>query len=279
MLECKAKTHPSADERKKLAQEAKEVREAHETVMSGDLPGVEADPVPADGSSANLDQGGVDEGQLEHAIRAAVKATSRGDAEEDHNIERAIRASVAELLSAEGEHVSEPEAIDRAVSASVLEASRNRAEPDHSQEKAPPATAGGAPEYGPGGEGAREGEALRASLQQSLEQQRTPSTNLANNYFAAGAAAEADDPHVNPASDGPPGNAGETTGQSTAADPADSPGLRRAIAESLRLHDQRLQDEAQSKRDEEIVLDYIKRQSLAEEEHKKNVTASAGSGS
>ena len=60
--------------------------------------------------------------EFEHAIHTSVAATSRGNAEEDAMIERAIRASVRELQSAEGSHLSDQEALDRAIQASIGEA-------------------------------------------------------------------------------------------------------------------------------------------------------------
>jgi hypothetical protein len=61
--------------------------------------------------------------QFEHAIHTSVAATSRGNAEEDGIIERAIRASVRELQAAEDSKLSSQEALERAIQASIGEAS------------------------------------------------------------------------------------------------------------------------------------------------------------
>jgi hypothetical protein len=60
--------------------------------------------------------------EFEHAIHTSVAATSRGDPEEDDMIERAIRASVRELQSAEDSKLSDQEALERAIQASIGEA-------------------------------------------------------------------------------------------------------------------------------------------------------------
>jgi hypothetical protein len=60
--------------------------------------------------------------EFEHAIHTSVAATSRGNAEEDGIIERAIRASVRELQAAEDNKLSGQEALERAIQASIGEA-------------------------------------------------------------------------------------------------------------------------------------------------------------
>lgn len=62
--------------------------------------------------------------EFEEAIQASVAATSRGDPEQDAMIERAIRASIRELQNDSGPTTSNHEAINRAIQASILAAGR-----------------------------------------------------------------------------------------------------------------------------------------------------------
>jgi hypothetical protein len=66
---------------------------------------------------------GSDGDEIEKAIQTSVQSTSRGNAAEDEAIERAIRASVAELQRIEesGERYDEEETLRRAIAASVAE--------------------------------------------------------------------------------------------------------------------------------------------------------------
>lgn len=70
---------------------------------------------------------------FEDAIQQSVLATSNGDKEEDKAIARALRASVTALRTSSHQGHSEHEAYERAVAASVAEASRMRAEASTSQ--------------------------------------------------------------------------------------------------------------------------------------------------
>ncbi len=60
--------------------------------------------------------------EFETAIKSSVAVTSKGYAEQDEMIERAIRASVAEMLSASQKKADEHEALERALAASISEA-------------------------------------------------------------------------------------------------------------------------------------------------------------
>lgn len=73
--------------------------------------------------------------QIEEAIQTSVAETSKGDAEQDELIERAIRASVNELLTAQHEQVEEHEALHRTIQASVLESRRIGENEESSGEK------------------------------------------------------------------------------------------------------------------------------------------------
>lgn len=144
--------------------------------------------------------------QFEQAIKASVASTSTGNAEEDMMIERAIRASVRELQSAEDEALTEQQAIDRAIQASVTEANKGGS---------PDSTDSDAIVFG-----AEHDISLRDVLRASMYDERVE---------GAGKKADGD-------------------------------------------YDFKLEDKAAgTKTEEEIVLEYVKKQSLAEAEHKKAV--------
>lgn len=65
--------------------------------------------------------------EYEKAIKTSVAATSQGDSEQDEMIERAIRASIAEMTSAHKTQIDDDEALRRALDASISEA---RADPE-----------------------------------------------------------------------------------------------------------------------------------------------------
>jgi len=71
-------------------------------------------------ANTSAEQDHVDE--FEEAIKVSVAATSRGNADEDALIERALRASVRELHSAPESAGSDHEALHRAIQASIAEA-------------------------------------------------------------------------------------------------------------------------------------------------------------
>ncbi|KAG9242487.1 glycosyltransferase family 1 protein [Calycina marina] len=178
--------------------------------------------------------------EFEEAIRASVAATSRGDPAEDLVIERAIRASVRELQKGPG--VDGQEAVNRAIAASISEANRRREQ------------AGGGLQMT--AEEAEHERALEKSIQESLANYHlTDPTGYApvptyeeNDY----------DEDLRLAIE-------MSKKQSVVSvDPIDSDDsvVKRAIEESKRL-----------RTEEEIVLDYVKKQTLLEEQHRKAVAA------
>ena len=157
-----------------------------------------------------------DEEEFERAIQASIKATSKGNPEEDRVIERAIRASVRELQAHQAQ-LSEEEALQRAIKASIDEAGMNNFD---------------------GASDSQRAEVLETAIQRSLaESQAHP-------------AAQDDDHFIIAMQDN---------------DESDDEEMRRAVAESKAQHD----DIAKARREEDIVMEYIKKQSLVEEEHRK----------
>lgn len=131
--------HLTFDERKKMHSDRKSKREAEARKVHGDKDHPmcpfcrrknshthaprQDQPLLTDGP-ADHDHGD----EFEQAIKASVAATSRGNADEDAMIERAIRASVRELYSAQDSSGSDHEAMNRAIQASIAEAEAHRRE-------------------------------------------------------------------------------------------------------------------------------------------------------
>jgi len=131
--------HLSFDERKKLHGKRKAKREEEARKVHGDkdhpmcpfcrrknshthTPREEPHLLPEDVADHDHDE------EFEQAIKASVAATSRGNADEDAMIERAIRASVRELYSAQESSGSDHDALNRAIQASIAEAEAHRRE-------------------------------------------------------------------------------------------------------------------------------------------------------
>lgn len=199
---------------------------------------------------------------FEEAIKASVAATSRGDPEEDKMIERAIRASVQELhlASSEGDDM---DAIQRAIQASVAEASRAR---NNDFAKPPPEAMDGAGDHG---------KELEAVLHRSLLEHRSSQnrSNLANVDFDDSGVDTDDDDNIKTAIEKSKSAEG---GGPEAADLNDEE-LRKAMEISKKDHEEHEQTLSKSKTEEEIVLEYVKRQSLAEEQYRNSVAAKQGS--
>lgn len=79
----------------------------------------EGHPIPMSGADGSIGE----DAEFEAAIKRSVAQTSKGNAEEDQAIERAIRASVTELEEAEARGAGEEE-LKRAVAASLAEAQK-----------------------------------------------------------------------------------------------------------------------------------------------------------
>jgi hypothetical protein len=175
--------------------------------------------------------------QFEQAIHASVAATSRGNAEEDMIIERAIRASVRELVSSQGASLSDQEAVNRAIQASIAEAGRR-----HSSESSTITMTD---------EEAEHQAALEKAIQKSLAEYQL-------------SAAEAVDEEVDSDEDENVKLAIQMSKEETAALANEE--------ETIRLALQKSKDEAESARTEEdIVLEYAKKQSLLEEQHRQAI--------
>lgn len=199
-----------------------------------------------------------DSADFEEAIKTAVAATSRGNPEEDALIERAIRASVVELQNASKDGDS-GDAIQRAIQASVAEAAQVR----QAERTNPTAD---------GSDGASDhNEQLKAALLLSLQEtSKSDHQNvLANADFDDSGIDTDDDENIKAAIQ-------RSKAQPIADPPVDSPkdeDFQKVIELSKKSQEEHDQGISKSKTEEEIVLEYVKKQSLAEEQHKKAAAA------
>lgn len=234
--------------------------------------------------------------EFEHAIQSSVKQTSRGDPQEDAMIERAIRASVNELrkVQSQGSNEQESETYARAVQASIEEAKKTRAEQQPGQETGVVSSSN---------EGDHDAELSRV-LTQSLEDYKTsqadqdPQThNVGGHWDDSGSEVGTEDDedfkrtleeskrmhtereqgHLNePSAQSPPPipprsprrtpapEAQQSRSSPTLAD--DEKELQRAMTESQEDSKKHKDALAKQRTEEDIVMEYVKKQSLLEEQ-------------
>ncbi|KAL8971032.1 MAG: hypothetical protein Q9183_001243 [Haloplaca sp. 2 TL-2023] len=242
-LRLKNATHTSFEERKKRAKNGK----LHKTPAHSENPsrvsGASTAPevtIPAD-TLAHADTA-----TFEQAILQAVQATSQGDTQQDQAIERAIRASVMELREASKRGNEDQQAIQQAIRASLAEAGRMR-------KAAPKPTTSTT-------EDDDHDEDLRLALERSM------SSHVTDAGFEA---QDVDDSGVNTDDDE---NMKTALKQSALGDhkgDQEDSQLEMAMKESQLAHDQHTRDISRERTEEEIVLEYVKRQSIEEEEHRR----------
>lgn len=296
------------DKRRQAAK--KEEKERRKREKNGALTAYEhvpSEPRSASGPQTSVPLNSADllaanEADFEEAIQRSVTQTSRGNPQEDAVIERALRASVKALRSnpVPVTDENENEAYQRAVQASVDEVERARHEMTqggHGHDAAASAT-----------NDEDEKAALTRALTQSLEDYRhgDQKISMVDNDYATDTEDDEDFKRAMQASlqsTSLPHAAPETSGKlETGVIPVsmgrhdDEAELKQAIAASMvepdrpqTQHDDDLDDdlkraltlsEKESKQreaelekqrtEEEIVMEYIKKQSLLEEEHRKN---------
>lgn len=190
-----------------------------------------------------------DSGDFEEAIQASIAATSRGNPEEDQMIEQAIRASVIELQKA-SKSGDDSDAIQRAIKASVAEAARSRKAKSSGTDP---------------NDGSDHDRELENALHRSV-------TNEERHLLAD---ADFDDSGIDTDDDE---NMKAAIRRSTmpSTEPKDED-LELAFKLSQQSHGEHTENLSKTKTEEDIVLEYIKKQSLAEEQHKRNRTKAATS--
>lgn len=127
MTECRVKRQQTMEEHKKRRKAKKENKESQKTEHHDPLDSRSHTFLPHlihSNSFPGAPPNDAKHPHLEDAIQTSVAATSKGDLEQDELIERAIRASVNELLTAQHEQVEEHEALHRTIQASVSESRR-----------------------------------------------------------------------------------------------------------------------------------------------------------
>jgi len=240
-------------EKKRLSAEKKQNKKRAQSKDGPDSPAA----IPKSHPFVQQQSGGTGahSADFEEAIHASVAATSRGNPDEDKMIEKAIRASVLELQSA-SEEGDDADAIQRAIQASVAEAAKLRGE-----NSSKPHTDGldGASDHD------RE---LEAALHRSVSQPPSASEiNLANVDFDDSGVDTDDDENITAAIE---------RSQSAKMDGPKAANLtdedfEKAVELSKKAQEEHEQGLSKLKTEEEIVLEYVKRQSLAEEQHKRSI--------
>jgi hypothetical protein len=173
--------------------------------------------------------------EFENAIHASVQATSRGDPDEDMVIERAIRASVRELQKSSDSTITDQEALNRAIQASIAESNRSRA-----SKPANPITM------------TDDEQEHQILLEKAIQE------SLANYQLHSSQATEDNEFKL-------------ALQMSKEAHPP--PEVNSDEDEDVKSAIQKSKDELhKTKTEEEIVLEYVKKQSLIEAEHKKAMT-------
>lgn len=161
-----------------------------------------------------LSSAGSDPTDLEEAIQKSVAATSKGDPDQDALIEKAIRASVAELQQVSKKDKKD-EATQGAIPATFMESVSHRDGPPEISEL----------DFDDSGIDTDEDENIKIALASSKKLQST-------------------------------GHRDEE--------------LTRALEESRKSHEEHEEGLAKQRREEEIVFEYVKKQSLAEETYRKS---------
>jgi hypothetical protein len=231
----------SFEERKQLAKQkgARSSPLSHRS-PSGSASDAHTQPMPS------LDGATADDETFENAIQESVSATSRGNAEEDAMIERAIRASVAELRRAAKED-DERNAIQRAIQASVAESNRSGSKPAQDGLQIP----------------SEHDQQLEEALRQSMHEHdgTAEQLHLSHSWDDSGVDTD-DDENIKLAL--------ENSRRELHPQISQDSELEQAIQDSK---DQQQRDShgARATGEEEIVLEYIKKQSLAEEEHRRKL--------
>ena len=173
----------------------------------------------------------------ERAIKASVAATSTGDPSEDKWIERAIQASVAELRRTTHEG-SDDDALNRAINASIVEANKARSK--------------GKDFVG----GSEFDDQLALAMQRSLGLQQGSTTG------------GLDDPDVDTDDDENMRQALERSKSEFHGSGSHDEDFGRTVTKSLEESNARKREQDQSSEEERVVLEYVKKQSLLEEQSK-----------
>lgn len=252
-MEFNKTRHMTFDERKKYAEEKKNKNRKEVGDLSPSQTNVAAGRAGSDNFHAQTEsQSPLSKDHsttYEKAIRESVDATSRGDPDEDMLIERAIRASVAELQLATEEE-DEDNAVQRAIRASVIEACG-------ADDEREGASATGARDISDGRNGPPEQAQKRNAHEQYFRGEGTSTLGRSEPTHLGVDTGEVDDLKV----------LLEGSKHTSIAPDAEEADIQKAIELSKMSHRESEEAELRAKAEEEIVVEYIKKQSLAEEQY------------
>ncbi|CAI0652705.1 unnamed protein product [Colletotrichum noveboracense] len=254
--------HMSFDERKRLHARKEAWKKGHVEAL---VPEMEGDLPPSPRTSTTTDSVAEDE-EFERAIRASIRETSRGNPEDDAKIEQILRASINHLRSS-GHPL--PDARPRPKSPRQLDEKN----PDIFKNSELEITD---EEYQDLIEQAIQ-QSMAARSQEGAQQspQRTPQgidderefqRALEESKNAAPPPDYEDDEELRRALE-----ASKMHHDDGAADEDEE--LRRAIAASEAAHKDQMSRHQAARTEEDIVMEYVKKQSLAEEEFRRNTAA------
>lgn len=209
--------------------------------------------------------------QLEFAIRASVSETSRGNPEEDELIARAIRASMLELQREPAPNETEEHALQRAMNASMEEAQKSGVSAEEQQVleetlrasmlDTSRAKRGHSTDSEWDSSDTEDDEAYQRILAESEKlHQLHSSGDKHDEYFSSIAGAR------------------EAGGAQAQGDEEEEEALRKAIEESERLDKEGKEKLEKQMTEEEIVMEYVKKQSLAEAQHRERMRAGRDEG-
>lgn len=188
--------------------------------------------------------------EFEKALQESIKQTSKGDADEDRDIDRAIRASIAHLQKAitkqgSSSAVEDEDADDEQLKLAIAESLKGKGagpsstsfEQQETGVLKPPAIPPRSPRRSPS-------PLPQAAIQKAAQEVETGEPG--GSSLAADVHADAD----------------------RSLHDLDDEDLKKALAESQKMGE----DEERAKAEEEIVLEYVKKQSLLEENYRRSQT-------
>ncbi|KAL8813316.1 MAG: hypothetical protein Q9200_000337 [Gallowayella weberi] len=248
-LRVKHATQASLDEKRKQTKNGKLYKDPGFSNQTSSARETTASTTPSSrGPEPNNTLLHTDDATFEEAIQQSVRATSNGDAQQDAMIERAIRASVMELRAA-AKNSNKSQAIQRAIQASVAEAGRARNATSSSNESA----------------STDHDDELQSALQQSM------SFSLPNPED--GKAPMYDDSGIDTDDDENFKMAIERSKSDLVPSQQEEVRLHKNAEQSHLGPDRSKQASERARMEEEIMLEYAKKQSLLEEEHRQALAA------
>ena len=264
-----------------------------DTATSGSVPGTPS--LPSQSSQAELEaqlraEEEEDQRELERAIAASVAESSRGNAEQDRLLASAIRASVAELERAPtGTNASqqdEEEALHRALTASMEEAGKTNITEEEQRaleetlrksllETRVRRQHGSDSEWDSDAD-TEEGEEYRRIIAESKELAHMHA-NYPEDYATSAQGAQQESGVMYAMSQALDASTDGSTDMGTIASPREvhhgdsDADLQRVLEESEKAETERMQMLEKQQTEEDIVMEYVRKQSLLEEQHRQRV--------